>query len=183
MPFLFIALAFGFAYGSTKYVRPLFGAVGLVALILNVGAMWASVSANAEARDTAQISEIWPRINDHSIVTVLNIQDELVVFQRIHPLNRYNQTHRFCPYPVLGSMEDSTRFWLERFERAKRECWREHGSVWVKRSLLAAAPGVTDYWIENERPGISWKNISNYFCRQHYSDSTENFLLLQHDLP
>ncbi|MDP4241820.1 MAG: hypothetical protein Q8922_12575 [Bacteroidota bacterium] len=183
MPFLFIALALGFAYGSTTFVRPLIGAVGLVVLVLNVSAMWPSVSAEAEARGTAHIREIWPRLNDHSIVTVLNIQDELVVFQRIHPLNPYNQSHRLCPYPVLGSVDDSSRYWRERFEHAKREAWMEHGGVWVKKSLLASAPDVDDYWIENERPGISWKNISNYFRQQYYSDSTDTFLLLQPDQP
>lgn len=181
-PFLFVAFALGFAYGS-KYVRSLLLVVSLVALLLNAGAMWYATAATTEGRVAAQIGEIWPRLNEHSMVTVLNIQDGLVLFQRIHPLHTYNQSNHLRPYPLMGSIEDSMRFWLPRFERTEQECWSEQGAVWVNKSLLAASPGATDYWIENETSGISWRSISSYFRSQHYSDSTEHFLLLRHELP
>ncbi len=177
-PFLFILLSLGFDSGP-RYVKLFFGIVLIVTFAVNVNALWSTTIDNREKAIDAQIEEIWPRLNDSSIVSVLSIQDDLFNFQGVHPFDTFNQSSRLQLFPIVAIGDDTARFWKNRFENAALFTWHRGGDVWVSRTLLCNSPAESVYWIENYQKGLSWKDICHFFQRLDYSDSTRSFMLLK----
>jgi hypothetical protein len=175
LPFLFIGFALALENGS-KAVKYLFAVVGITTLVVNLSGLWYATNRNDESRVGEKIAQIWPRLNDHSIVAVISMKDDVSKFRAIHPFNSFNQSSKLQQFELIGY--NNAHSWKNRFESASIGSWSEGGNVWVSRTLLASAPERNMYWIEGADP-VSWREISNYFQSLRYSDSTKDFLLLQ----
>ena len=177
LPFMFVGFALMLEKGS-KPVKSLFIVVSIATVLVNLGGMWRANLREDEIKVDEKIEEMWPRLNDHSLVAITSAHDDLGKFQWNNPFDKFNQSSRLQPYALISMGYDSARLWREKFESASVSSWSKGGNVWVSRSLLALAPAKDMYWIEGSDP-VSWSQISGYFQSHRYSDSTKDFLLLQ----
>jgi hypothetical protein len=160
-------LAFGYSLCSERALRALnyMALLFVMAMaITNARAMSLPVLNREQEAETSRIRDLIPLLKPPSRVYVVNLQDELLNFNRSFPFNPINRGG----LAVNGLIEVGRKMvpqWRQDFAVRAQSAWDHGGDVWVTRRVLSPGPAANWNWVEGDDRRASWNDLYTFFAQ------------------
>lgn len=141
------------------------------AAITNLYAMSPPVLAAQQAKASARISAVAPRLKPGSRVFVVNYQDDLYSFQRNFPFNLIVRSHKLKVGSLVEVSGKDAPQWRKTFAAQAQSAWNDGGDVWVTSRVLSARPKADWNWVEGDDKRVSWNDVHQFFSQLDVGES------------
>ena len=161
-PFFFIALSHVLNLTTMRLIKVLLLIFLVISSLTNFFAMEQSTLYKQQERAASRLEGVRKAIRPHSIVYVVNWQDEAISFERNYPFHPSN-ANDFQINALVTPGTTSVSRWKEDFASRALSMWQLGGDVWISTSALKDRPLPEWNWAEGDDPAVSWADFPKFF--------------------